>query len=198
MTLAPGHYKARALDADFGFAGTGTKQVALSFEILDGDERGEHISWYGFFTQNTAERTVESLRHCGCVFPDDRLDDLNGLGNTEVELVVEEETSERGEAKSRVRWVNRLGGGVALGSRMDEVEKRALSDEMRGYVVASRPAGTSAPAASTAARATSTAGQGATPAARPVAARGGQHTPAPNEPPTARRPPSRGDDAPPY
>ena len=147
MTLAPGHYKARAIDGDFGVAGTGTKQAAVSFEIADGEAKGQRITWYGYFTPSTSERTIESLRHCGCTFPDDRLDNLEGLSSNEVVLVLEEDgTDENGDPRVKVRWVNRLGGGVALGTRLSEQEKRALAAEMRGFVVASRAkAGGAAP-----------------------------------------------------
>lgn len=138
MTLHPGHYKARAIEGDFGVAGTGTKQIAVLFEITDGEARGERITWYGYFTQNTAERTIESLRHCGCTFPNDSIDDLSGLSDNEVGLVLEHESDEHGPVRVRVRWVNRLNGGVALGARLDAVQKRSFAEEMRGFVMASR------------------------------------------------------------
>lgn len=194
MSLAPGHYKARALEGDFGFAGTGTKQVAVGFEIIDDDARGERVTWYGFFTPNTAERTIESLRHCGCVFPHDCLDDLTGLGSAEVELVLEDEPTDRGDVKSRVRWVNRIGGGVALQTRMNDAEKRAFSDEMRGYVAASRPPGQSAAQAAPASRANAAPQNRQAPPQRPARA---APSPAPNGPPQ-RGSMNTGDDAPPY
>jgi hypothetical protein len=138
MTLAPGHYRARAVEGDFGVAGTGTKQIAVLFEITEGEARGERVTWYGYFTPATAERTIESLRHCGCTFPDDAIDDLDGLTVNEVGLVLEEEHDEHGPVRLRVRWVNRLASGVALGARLDAAAKRSFADEMRGFVMASR------------------------------------------------------------
>jgi len=148
MTLAPGHYKARAVEGDFGVAGTGTKQVAVLFQIADGESQGEHITWYGYFTPSTSERTIESLRHCGCTFPGDDLTNLDGLTSNEVGLVLEEDVDQHGQPKVdedgnplvRVRWVNR-GAGVALGTRMTAADKKAFAAEMRGYVLGSKPRG---------------------------------------------------------
>ncbi len=194
MTLSPGYFKARAVDGDFGHAGTGTRQVAVSFEVTDGEAKGAHITWYGFFTQSTGERTLESLRHCGCTFPGDVLTDLTGLGSTEVELVIEEEEGENGAVRPRVRWVNRIGGGVALGSRMTEAEKRQFSAEMRGFVVSSRQVqpGGQAPAQSAA------AASNARPATTPTSApqRVPQRAPAGNG--GARRSMNPSDENPPY
>src|SRR4051794_36240960 len=130
MTLTVGHHKGRALNGDYGFASTRTRQVAVLFEFTDGECQGEQLTWYGFFTPATADRTVESLRNAGCTFPNDNLADLTGLGSVECMLVVEEEE----DGKLKIRWVNKLGGGVALGTRMTEAEKRELAAEMRGIV----------------------------------------------------------------
>lgn len=163
MTLAPGHYKARAVEGDFGVAGTGTKQIAVLFEITDGEAHGERVTWYGYFTQATAERTIESLRHCGCTFPNDAIDNLDGLTANEVGLVVEQEADDDG-TRTRVRWVNRLSSGIALGSRLDAAAKRSFADEMRGFVMASRAKnGTAAPTPPPAQPASRPQPRGATP-----------------------------------
>ena len=78
------------------------------------------------------------MRNAGCTFPNDNIDDLTGLGDTEVELVVNEEQDEHGRVQVRVRWVNRLGSGVALSTRMSDDQKRGFAAEMRGYVTQSR------------------------------------------------------------
>jgi hypothetical protein len=137
MTLTVGHHKGRALNGDFGVAGTGTRQVAVLFEFTEGECQGEQLTWYGFFTPATAERTVEGLRNAGCTFPNGDLCDLTGLGSVEAVLVVEEDgVDDQGYPRLKIRWVNKLGGGVALGSRMNDAEKRALAAEMRGFVIA--------------------------------------------------------------
>jgi hypothetical protein len=74
MSLQPGTYKARAISADFGESEKGTQFIAVTFVIEfagDGDSPGtsETITWFGYCTDKTSERTIESLRYCGCTFP---------------------------------------------------------------------------------------------------------------------------------
>lgn len=135
--IVPGHHRARAVEADLGFAGTGTEQIAINFQFLDGENAGQHITWYGFFTEKCVERTFETLRTCG--WKGDDLNDLDGIDENEVELVVEMAVDERdGHAYPKVRWVNRLGGGVALGTRMTDDQRKKFAASMRGYAVSSR------------------------------------------------------------
>ncbi len=61
--LNPGKYRARPIAAALGLTSKGTDQIAVTFELLD--PAGERITWYGFFTEKTTDRTLESLRHCG-------------------------------------------------------------------------------------------------------------------------------------
>jgi len=64
--IPKGTYRARATEAEFGFTNTGTEQVAVLFEVVeDGEFQGERITWFGFFTDATSERTIQALRVCG-------------------------------------------------------------------------------------------------------------------------------------
>jgi hypothetical protein len=126
-----GRFRAKAKTWDFGESEKGTEQIAVDFEIVDGDERGRRITWYGYFTEKTEERTIESLRICGWVG-----DDISGIVDlpNEVELVIEPETYE-GKTRSRVKWVNRA-GGLALKTRLDEGRKASLAERLRGRIAA--------------------------------------------------------------
>jgi hypothetical protein len=156
-TLIPsGRHKARAVEADFGLTKGGKEQVAVLFEITDGPSKGHTITWYGFFTDTVdrggktlAERTIDSLRACGCAFPRGNLGDLTGLDANEIVLVIEHEddVDEHGQvrgARARVRFVNAPGAGLALGTRMDEGARRAFAMKMRGLVLST--GGAQAPA----------------------------------------------------
>lgn len=125
--IQPGRYKAKAIEGDFGFAGNGREQVAVLFEVIDGDHKGTTITWFGFFTEQTAERTIESLIYAGW---DGESETLDGLGTTEVSIVVEHDTY-NGETKPKVAWVNRPGGGLALKSRMNEGQKANFGKKLR-------------------------------------------------------------------
>ena len=109
--LANGTYRAVPTEAILGLTDTGNEQIAVTFMLTDGSARG--AVWYGFFTEKTLERTVESLRYMGWTGND--LSEFeqgkpapSGFGE-EVEIVVEQETY-NGVTRSRVRWVNRVGG----------------------------------------------------------------------------------------
>lgn len=137
MDLQNGRYRARATDAVLGVADTGTKQVAVLFELLD--VPGQSIAWYGYFTEKTEDRTLESLMHAG--WQGDDLSNLmrDGLGDTEVSLVVEQEQDQKtGEWRPRVKWVNSLGAGALVKNEMTDVDKLAFSKQMRAKVMQKR------------------------------------------------------------
>src|SRR5579862_677136 len=107
--LSPGYYRARAIEWALGKTDKGNRQVAVRFQTFDDEDRpGEAITWYGYFTEKTAERTLESLQHCG--WTGDDITDLSGIERNEVQLVVENEEYE-GKVHARVAWVNLPGGG---------------------------------------------------------------------------------------
>jgi hypothetical protein len=130
-----GKYKARATDAKLGVAQTGNDTVAVAFELLD--HPGEHITWYGYFTEKTVDRTMESLRYCG--WQGDDVSDLTGISSNEVEIVIEHEEDREGKTRARVKWVNRAGSSKAqLKNEMNDAQKKAFAARMKGAALASR------------------------------------------------------------
>lgn len=136
MELENGRYRARAIDAMLGTADTGTKQVAVLFDLLD--VPNTQIAWYGFFTEKTYKRTIESLIVAG--WAGDNIADLmaQGLGSTEVSLVVENEQDQHGQWRPRVKWVNAPGAGVMVKNEMTDAEKIDFAKRLRGQVLAVR------------------------------------------------------------
>ncbi len=131
-----GRYLARAIDSQLGFAETGTEQIAVTFEIEEGDYTGHTITWIGFLTDASSEITVKALLACG--WSGDDLSDLTGIDRNQVELVVEHEMY-NGVKRARVKWVNRPGsGGFVMKHQMSEVQKKALSQKMKGLIVTLR------------------------------------------------------------
>lgn len=129
-----GTYLARALGGALGKTNAGKPQVAVEFEILSAEAAGEHITWYGFFSEKTEERTIKSLRLAG--WRGDDLSDLSSLGGDdapEVALVIEEETYE-GKTRTKVQWVNAPGAGLAMKSEMSPEEAKAFATRMKGRV----------------------------------------------------------------
>lgn len=138
--------KFRAVATDYTFAESkqkGTPFVRVPFRVKDGPHEGEYVPWDGFFTEGTAERTIESLRHCGCTFPGDDLSNMEGLGSKDVEIVVEHEewtNPETNETKTRARvaWVNSLGGGISEEQKMTGSKLTGFAAKMKGALIAQR------------------------------------------------------------
>ena len=123
-----GRYAARAVQAVLGRTKGGAPQVAVEFKL----ENGQTRTWYGYFTEGTRDRTIESLRICGWRGTD--LDDLSGVDTNDVSLVIETEEWE-GKKIQKIQWVNKL-GGIALVERMGEGEARAFAASMKGAILA--------------------------------------------------------------
>jgi hypothetical protein len=126
----------------------GTPGIQVQFKITQGDYAGQFVRYDGWLTENTSERVVESLQHCGWDGEDigefvDR--GLHGVDANEVSLVVELEEyrgdDERYQGKSfpRVAFVNRLGGrGLNVERAMSADKAASLGDRMRGIVMKSK------------------------------------------------------------
>ncbi|HEX4462931.1 MAG TPA: hypothetical protein VIA18_33385 [Polyangia bacterium] len=107
-----------------------------AFEIVGGPREGASLPWYGYFTDKTKKRTLESLRLAG--WSNDDIGEIEGFGDTEVDIVVGHNTWE-GKTSARVDWVNRAGsGGIALKSPMNDAERKAFAAKLKGDVVQSR------------------------------------------------------------
>jgi hypothetical protein len=153
--IAEGTYKARAIEGALGWtSGDPPKeQVAVEIVLLEGDEysEGQHLTWYGFFTEKTTETTLKSLRAMG--WAGDDLSDLTGIDANEFYAVLVHEEDQQGNLRARVRWINSTPGGLALKEKMDEGSARAFAERMKGHVLAQkqRELGTPAPTAKSAA-----------------------------------------------
>lgn len=130
--LKAGTYNAKGVRAQLGLTQNGKEQVAVELAIIDeGDCFGQRITWYGYFTERTTERTLDSLRHLG--WAGDDLFNLDGVDQNEVSIVVEEEEYD-GKTRLKVQWVNAK-GGLALQRPMDDAQAQAFAHRMRGEVL---------------------------------------------------------------
>ena len=144
--IAAGVYKAKAAGAEhveFGVSKTGAEQVSIAFEIVDerGTLTGERIRWFGSFkSPQSAEIAVRAMRAAGWASPDD-VTDSRGIGSTVVELVVEEEEDQTGRSRTRVKWVNALGGGngPAFKDALSPQQKRALAARLKSIALSAPP-----------------------------------------------------------
>jgi hypothetical protein len=133
--IAKGTYRAMPVGAALGKTGTGKEQIAIMFELAD--ESGQRIPWYGYFTDATFDRTIESLRHLGWQGADlgDFAQGLPESVNQEVEIVIDHEADQEGVERARVRWIN-SGRGIAVKERLDDQAARSFGARMRSRVAA--------------------------------------------------------------
>lgn len=134
--IEAGMYTARATEAAYGQTSKGTDQVAVDFQITSSQNpqyEGAHITWYGYLSAAAAERTLEAIIACGCT----NLDTLEGITTNEVQLVIQHEPDLESRLRARVAFVNKL-GGIAMKSRMNEGESRAVAAKWKGKFEALR------------------------------------------------------------
>lgn len=109
----------------------GDPQVAIAFDL---PEVETSLTYFGFFTEKTERRTIETLRYCGWTGND--ITDLSSVGSdpsVRVELVVEVDEY-NGETRNKIAWVNRP-GGIALTKPLDVAKKAQLKARLAGLVV---------------------------------------------------------------
>lgn len=107
MSYVLGAHEARPQSYQFGSsAKKGTEMVSVVFQFVGGPNDGKRITWSGYFTENTAKRTLDALEYCGWDGAD--VAKLTGFGSKNVELVLEEEEGQDGKQYPRVQWVNKL------------------------------------------------------------------------------------------
>jgi hypothetical protein len=134
--LGAGTYHAIAKSGVLGLTKTGREQVAVEFEVVDAEWAGQKLVWYGYFTEKTEKRTLESLRLAGWKGSDlSDLSDLSAQDVPTVQLVVEVEEYE-GRAAPRVRWVNGTAGGSAVSTPLDDQQRKSFAARMKARVLA--------------------------------------------------------------
>lgn len=126
-----GTFKGRAKEWALGMSSGGKEQIAVMFE-LTGDHAGQTITWFGYFTENTVDRTLDSLRHCG--WDNDNIAELDNLSANEVDLVLDEEEYE-GKVRTKVKWVNRP-ARLMMKEQMTPAAAAAFAQRLRGKTVA--------------------------------------------------------------
>ena len=134
--IPAGNYIGTPVSAALGYTQGGKEQIAVLFELLE--PAGERLTWYGYFTEKTFDRTIESLRACG--WTGSALDEFAGEAmpagfDHQVELVVKHEEY-NGKTLARIAFVNTVGAGVALKSAMDGAQARAFAAKMKGRIAA--------------------------------------------------------------
>lgn len=159
-------YPARARNWTLGLSSNHKEQVAVELVLPEGSSDGESLTWYGYFTDATFDRTVESLRYMGWEGTD-LSDGLPGLDAKEVSITVEDEEYE-GKVTAKVQWINKP-GGVAVKTPLVGDEAKAFGAAMKDRIRAldaakgTKPAQQARPAAAAAPRPTPATGSRSAP-----------------------------------
>jgi hypothetical protein len=133
--IEPGRHVAKAIEWKLGVTKGGKEQIGVLFQVAD----GQTIVWYGYFTDLTTERTLESLEYMGWDGVD--ITDPKGLDTNEVQLVIEHEPpNDQGKVFAKVQWVNRIGGGLAMKEELVGGALQNFKQRMAGAVMARRQA----------------------------------------------------------
>jgi hypothetical protein len=127
--VANGTYRATAESAVLGTTKTGKEQIAVQFKLTD---LGVRLTWRGFFTEKTTDRTFESLRACG--WAGDDVSAVTFPPGNEVEIVVENEEYD-GKVHPKIQWVNTI-GGASVQNAMDPVQAKSFGARMKGALIA--------------------------------------------------------------
>jgi len=137
--IEEGYYPARAYRVTdefgrdvycrFGKAKTGTNQCLILFEVTDGDHAGAVLPWFGSFSGNSWERTVESLRYCG--FQGDDIMAINSQRLDRPVSIKVEHHEYAGRIYARVAFVNQAGGSAKLSHTLSATEMRAFAAHLK-------------------------------------------------------------------
>lgn len=143
--IPAGKHPARAISHEYGITpNKGTKFVRVQFELLSGEHSGQVVSWDGWFTEKTLERTMDSLENCG--WDGVSLSNPQGIGSKDCVVDIEHEEHE-GKTYARVKWVNRPGGSkLKEEMRLDEHTVSSLDQEFRASLLERRQKSGSRPA----------------------------------------------------
>jgi hypothetical protein len=150
-----GYFEAKAIEGALCATKGGREQVAVMFEIVEeGEHKGSRRTWYGFFGDDVVTKdgrtltdiTLDSLRAAG--WSNDDVSDLQGLGEANVTLVIDEEVGNDGQTRDKIRWVNRLRtGGLKVTNALGEAQKKAFAAQLKAKAIVSRQNAPTKPAA---------------------------------------------------
>lgn len=135
---------AKPVGLAWGVSSTGKEQASVQFELLEGPDEGRTITAFLYFTQESnTERSIESLQHCGCTFPENDIYSEEGFGSQDVRLVIEHEEWE-GKTRAKVKWIN---SSKPFVQEMDEGMAASFKERMRAnlQLAKNKGAGASVP-----------------------------------------------------
>ena len=143
--MKAGRYKAKATAHELGESKQGNPQLAVEFEVTDGPEKGQKITWWGHFTAAAAPYTKEKMQACDPSWDGRDIDTFAPEGHA-VSIMVKEETY-NGETSLKVAFIDPPGGGGLGAAKKLEPTKAAAVKRGINALLAGRPAPARAAAA---------------------------------------------------
>lgn len=133
--MKPGTYTAKVQSHAISETKAGLPQAAITFSVqAEGraEGRAETITYFGSFKDGAQKHTIKALLACG-------LKGSNPAGaleiGKEVSIVVEDEEDMTGKVRTKVKWVNALGGGIKA---MDQNLATSKLADLAGAVMQAR------------------------------------------------------------
>lgn len=140
-----GKYIGKVIDGGLAKASTGNEQAALLCELGgDGPEKGTTLTFYGYFTEKTADSTIEALRNAGWQGSD--LEEVNRWKEVvpnppDVQFVIrqkptlDQDGNETDDTRPEVRFINRV-AGLGVKERLSADESKSFAQKMKGKLLA--------------------------------------------------------------
>ena len=136
MISSEGTFRAKVIEKELREAKSGTPQVVITFEVVDGEHAGETIRDYAALSEKALPYTVAKMRACGWTGVD--VSALESLGSKECQIVVATDVY-NGESRMRVKFVNDLDRAAPSIGSMDAAKKKAMAAKLRGLIAGLDP-----------------------------------------------------------
>ena len=129
-----GTFRAKAEELPgLGYSNSGTPYIQVVFRTAEGT-----ITWWGYLSDAAAARTIKSLRAMGWRGNAPSEIGLSDL-QSPVDLVITHEEY-NGKTSAKIKWVNALGEGAAVGKPVDADGRKALDERLRALCEQTAPA----------------------------------------------------------
>jgi len=131
MSYSTGEFRAKAVSGELGYSGKNSEQIAVQFEILEGADAGKVITWWGYFSDKAADRTLQDLLKTG--WDGEDISVLRGLGDKEVKIKIADSTYQ-GVTRQKIIFINSMGegNGPKVKKTMEEGARADFASRMRG------------------------------------------------------------------
>lgn len=142
MAWTDGNHIAKITGHVLGLTGTGKPQIAVEFtkEYTDaeGNSGEESLTWYGYFTENARQITIDALKAMGWDAAADghdieKLHNTDRLLGNQCRVVVKHEADLEGEMRPRIAFVNKSGAAVKEELPKDQIS--ALAANIKGDLI---------------------------------------------------------------